>query len=219
MSQPPDGPGTGPASIPDAGEPAKRRRPGGRSARVVESVLRAVVFELAAGGYSALSIEAVAERAGVSRTTVYRRWPTRAALVRAAFAKLAQARPPPPDTGTLKGDLLELLLRRMGTQSARDLALLRAIMGELANPEVTAIARTISEGHERALLALVERAMARGELPPDTEPRLVFEPIMGTVLMRASLFGAPPTADYVERLVDMVLAGARTGAARRPLTP
>jgi AcrR family transcriptional regulator len=200
--------------------PSKRPRPGGRSARVVESVLRAVIYELAATGYTALSFEAVAERAGVSRTTVYRRWPTRADLVRAAFAKLAHGRPPPPDTGSLKSDLLELLLHRMGTQSGRDLALLRAIMGELANPEVTTIARAISEGHERALVALVERAIARGELPHDTEPRLVFEPIMGTVLMRASLFGAPPTAEYIERLVDTVLAGARTGAARRrPPTP
>jgi len=208
-------PHSSPPAPADSSALAKRPRPGGRSARVVESVLRAVVYELAATGYTALSFEAVAERAGVSRTTVYRRWPTRAALVSAAFAKLAKARPPPPDTGSLKGDLLELLLRRMGTQSARDLALLRAIMGELANPEVTAIARTISEGHERALMALVDRAIARGELPADTEPRLVFEPIMGTVLMRASLFGVPPTADYVERLVDTVLAGARTGAARR----
>ena len=208
-------PHTSPPAPADSSALAKRPRPGGRSARVVESVLRAVVYELAATGYTALSFEAVAERAGVSRTTVYRRWPTRAALVSAAFAKLDKARPPPPDTGSLKGDLLELLLRRMGTQSARDLALLRAIMGELANPEVTAIARTISEGHERALMALVDRAIARGELPADTEPRLVFEPIMGTVLMRASLFGVPPTADYVERLVDTVLAGARTGAARR----
>lgn len=211
-------PHTPPAPAED-GSPPKRPRPGGRSARVVESVLRAVVYELAATGYTALSFEAVAERAGVSRTTVYRRWPTRAALVSAAFAKLAQARPPPPDTGSLKGDLLELLLRRMGTQRARDLALLRAIMGELANPEVTAIARTISQGHEGALMALVERAIARDELPADTEPRLVFEPIMGTVLMRASLFGAPPTADYVERLVDTVLAGARSGAARRRPAP
>lgn len=216
MAAPPHSPPPAPA---DGAARPRRPRPGGRSARVVESVLRAVVYELAAAGYTALSFEAVAQRAGVSRTTVYRRWPTRAALVSAAFAKLAQARPPPPDTGSLKGDLLELLLRRMGTQSARDLALLRAIMGELANPEVTAIARTISEGHERALMALVERAIARDELPADTEPRLVFEPIMGTVLMRASLFGAPPTADYVERLVDTVLAGARSGAARRRPAP
>ena len=80
-------------------------RPGGRSERVRSNVLAATQELLAEGGYDALRVDDVATRAGVHKTTVYRRWPTKAALVMAVLDSRSAERVPVPDTGSLEGDL------------------------------------------------------------------------------------------------------------------
>src|SRR5438105_12835542 len=86
----------------------RHARTGGRSARVVASILAATVAELARSGYASFRIDEVAARAGVNKTTIYRRWPTKAELVRAAL--MASDDPgPPPSTGAVRSDLLALL--------------------------------------------------------------------------------------------------------------
>src|SRR5260221_147731 len=86
-----------------------RPRTGGRSARVVSEVLSATLEVFAEQGYAGLSIEAVALRAGVNKTTVYRRWPTKVELVGDALFSLRDEDPEPPDTGSLPEDLLVVL--------------------------------------------------------------------------------------------------------------
>jgi AcrR family transcriptional regulator len=190
-----------------------RRRTGGRSARVVRDVLAATLDELASAGYANLSVEAIASRAGVSRTTVYRRWPTKPDLVRAALLGINADRPPPPDTGTLRGDVTEILGRSLGAQSPRNLGLMRAVMAGIADPEVAAIARVIGAQHQSGLVTVVARGIERGELPRGTEPHRVVEPIVATFFMRSSMGGGPPGPKEVGRIVDLVLDGARSGAA------
>jgi AcrR family transcriptional regulator len=84
------------------------QRPGGRSARVRQDVLAAATELLTEAGYDGLSIEAVAGRAGVHKTTVYRRWPTKADLIADALTARSAQHVPVPDTGTFAGDLAEL---------------------------------------------------------------------------------------------------------------
>ena len=84
------------------------RRVHGRSARVVEDVLKATLEEIGRAGYEALRVEDVASRSGVNKTTIYRRWPTKVDLVSAAMRHLAPA-PEPPETGSVRSDLLALL--------------------------------------------------------------------------------------------------------------
>src|SRR6187455_1103921 len=86
-----------------------RPRTGGRSARVVSEVLSATLEAFAEQGYAGLSVEAVALRAGVNKTTIYRRWPTKADLVGAALVSLRDDDPEPPNTGSLRDDLLQVL--------------------------------------------------------------------------------------------------------------
>jgi AcrR family transcriptional regulator len=186
-----------------------RRRPGGRSARVVQAVLLATLEELAAAGYRALSYEAIALRAGVSRTTLYRRWPTKIELVRAAFLGLDEARPPPPDTGSVRGDVVELLGRRLAKRSPRDHGLIRAVMTDFGDPEVQALARGIATRHQAGLVAAIERGIERGELPRGTDARRVVEPIVATFFLRMTLFGEAPGPADVGAIVDLVLDGAR----------
>jgi AcrR family transcriptional regulator len=183
-------------------------------------VLAATLDELAHRGYAALSFDAVAARAAVSRTTVYRRWPTKADLVRAALLRLAEEHTQVPDTGSLRGDLLEAVRRRLAVNVAeRDAGLTRVLMAEVADPEVATLARLVRARFQEPLVLAVERAIARGELPRGTDPQLVLEPVMATVHLRVVVFRDVLEPGYVERLVDLVVAGARSGAAVRPARP
>jgi AcrR family transcriptional regulator len=200
---------------------APRRRTGGRSARVVNDVLEATVDVLAHGGYAKLSFDEVAAKAGVSRTTVYRRWATKHDLVRAALLRTCEeCASSARDTGTIRGDLLEHIQARIvEDRQARErtAGLTRALMAEFDDPELLALARLIRERVQQPVLAAVERAIARGELPAGTDPFLVMEPILAPLHFRVAVFGETISLGEAERLVDLVLAGARAGAAvRRP---
>src|SRR5262245_42346850 len=121
-------------------EPPRRtgqQRLGGRSERVVRDVIQATAAELARVGYAALRVEDVAAQAGVNKTTVYRRWPPKADLVGAALRGVRGAPPEPPDTGSVRADLL-LLLREViavvSTPEGRSIH--RMITVEMDHPEV-----------------------------------------------------------------------------------
>ena len=94
--------------------PVRRERPprsAPRGAPVVRAVIRATFEELAEVGYAALSIDDVARRAGVNKTTVYRRWPTKEDLVTTALLALPEEYFVMPNTGTIRGDLTEIAAR------------------------------------------------------------------------------------------------------------
>lgn len=195
-----------------------RRRTGGRSARVVNAALEATLDVLARSGLAALSFDAVAERAGVARTTLYRRWASKRDLVRAALLHMGEQQPVARDTGTLRGDLVEFIrLRLVGNRREREraLGLLRSNVAELADPELLALARLVQARAQAPIAAAVERGIARGELPQGTDPALVVEPIFSTLYFHLFVFAHEPDLAYGERLVDVVLAGARAGAAVR----
>ncbi|ACL65820.1 transcriptional regulator, TetR family [Anaeromyxobacter dehalogenans 2CP-1] len=201
---------------PPSSEP--RRRTGGRSARVVNDVLDAVLDLLARAGYARMTFDAVAERAGVSKTTVYRRWPTKADLVRAALLRLVDVFPKARDTGTLRGDLIEVARVRLLEDTRgreRAIGLLRANMGVLDDPELRALGRLVTERANQPIVAAVERSIVRGELPRGTDPELVIEPIYATLQFHVFVRSEQPSLAYIEQLVDLVLAGARAGAAVR----
>jgi AcrR family transcriptional regulator len=190
-----------------------RRRTGGRSARVVHDVLEAALDEMARVGYAALRFEDVAARAGVSRTTIYRRWPTKADLVRAAALSMVDDEAAAPDTGSLRRDLVDMLSAKVCRWSARDVALMRGVMAESTDPDLVALVRLVRSRHDDRYAAMVERAIMRGELPRGTDPRLVVEPIAAPFHLRLCLLSETSTREEIERVVDVVLAGARTGAA------
>lgn len=190
-----------------------RKRTGGRSARVVEHVLDAALDEMARVGYAALSFDSVAALAGVSRTTVYRRWPTKADLVRAAVLAQMEIEPPAPDTGSIRRDLLELLTQTFCHSTPRDVALLRGVMAAATDPDVAALTRFARARREERYFTIVDRAIKRGELPPGTPPRLVIEPLMAVTYFRLCVFGETTPRERFEPLVDLILAGARAVAA------
>lgn len=192
------------------------RRPGGRAARVRESVLAATIEALVEVGYDALSVEDVARRAGVHKTTVYRRWPTRAALVAEATRDRSQQVIPVPDTGTLLGDLRQLardvvasLTTEVGARLAHTIVV---TAGESA--EVSEVAHAYWAERLALTAVVVERAIARGEVAPGTDPGLVVETLVGPLFVRLLLTGEPLDAGFADAAAELVAAGVTTSSRR-----
>lgn len=189
-----------------------RERPGGRSARIRASVLEATRAELVSTGYAAFSYRAVAQRAGVDPATVYRRWPSRARLVTDALLALAGESVTVPDTGSIETDLRTHLERVLvALTDERWLRLYRAFSAassELDEPHDSARAfwKTRFEGAR----VVITRAVARGELPGDTDPDVVIESLIAPAFFRALVSLQPIEARFVDRCVRDVLAAARS---------
>jgi AcrR family transcriptional regulator len=193
-----------------------RPRTGGRSARVVSEVLSATLEVFAEQGYAGLSIETVALRAGVNKTTVYRRWPTKAELVGAALLSLRDDDPEPPDTGTLEGDLLEVL-RHWAAQmvTPRRRAIMQSILLGKTDPDMQALLQRMREERPAIPHVIFERAIKRGELPKGSDAQLMASALLGPLHSRALWKGEPVDDAFVRSLVRLIVAGAAAGGAQR----
>ncbi|HEY2405239.1 MAG TPA: TetR/AcrR family transcriptional regulator [Polyangiaceae bacterium] len=181
----------------------------GRAARIVNEVLRTTAEELTRVGYVALRVEDVALRSSVNKTTIYRRWPTKPELVAAAL-RFAVRRPEAPDTGSLRGDLLEAIAASVRTATspiAR--GLWQMMQAERSHPEVERIATALRNEMRTGRAALVARAMSRGELPSGTDPMLIADLASAPVLSRLLTFSESVDDTFIAKVVDIVLAGAR----------
>ncbi|MBM0126497.1 TetR/AcrR family transcriptional regulator [Pimelobacter simplex] len=168
-----------------------RRRPGGRSADVRERVRQATLDLLGEVGYEHLQLTEVAARSGVNKTTVYRRWPAKPQLVADLLTDLADEQVPTPDTGTLAGDLEAMLVQVTTVLELPPVrAVLRAVL-TLADddPEVDQLRRTFWDRQLDDAAVVVVRGRERGELAPDTDPRLFLERVFGPVYFRILVAG------------------------------
>jgi AcrR family transcriptional regulator len=176
-------------------------RPGGRSARVRAAVHRAVEELLVEGAGDALSVPAVAARAGVHATTLYRRWGTLGELLADVATSRFTGEVVVPDTGTLRGDL-----ERWSAGVATD----------LADPDVLALIRaTVGAGggqgacacrgdREDQLAAMIERERARGN--PVPTPERAADALLGPLYYRAVFTERPGTPEWARGLVAHLLA-------------
>ena len=187
-----------------------RTRPGGRSARVRASVLAATLDELVDVGYAQLSLEAIARRAGVHKTTVYRRWGSREAVLEDALLAYADRRVPIPNTGSLRGDLEELVRNVVeNVSSPQTEAILRALVAAADRDRALAeIGRRYWERRFALAGEIARRAAARGELSPEVDPSFVIEALVAPIYLRLLLTFEPLDDGFLGRVVDTVLAGA-----------
>lgn len=199
---------------PTLAAPAARPRTGGRSARVVSEVLSATLKEFTEQGYGGLSFEAVAARAGVNKTTIYRRWPSKMELLGAALMALRDEDPPPPDTGSLREDLLQVL-RRWVTQAVAPerRAMMQSFLLANTEPDMQAIVQRLRAERPAIPDIVFERALKRGELPRGTDVQLIRGVLLGTLHARITLKRQTLEKHYLAALVDLVVAGARAGGA------
>jgi AcrR family transcriptional regulator len=199
--------------------PQRRQRLGGRSARVVNDVLEATLEELARGGYAALTLESVAARAGVNRTTIYRRWPTKHALVHAAMLA-SHDNMEAPNTGDIRGDLMALARQRLETMSLpRTRAIAAAIISEPPESELVVGTQIFRERSRKIVRTVVARAIARGELPEGTDPELIQQPLFSMLFGGVILRREAPSPTFVVRMIDALLVGAAHDATTRKPAP
>src|SRR2546422_1958694 len=152
-----------------------KRRPGGRSARVRQAVLDAAFAELGEKGYGGLNIEAVAQRSGVAKTTVYRRWPTRDELVADALDSRSDRNEPVPDTGTLRGDLKEFCEGvRAKLTSNHGKAMLKSLVAAVdQSPEIIETVERFWRERRDVGGVLNARGLCPGVLRPETDAELL----------------------------------------------
>ena len=180
----------------------------GRAAKVVDRVVKATAEELSRVGYAAMRVEDVATRSGVHKTTIYRRWPTKEELVAATIATMIQRSEGRAaiDTGTVRGDLRQSLLMVLDLKPTEQ-GVLRIMQVERAIPEVNALARRFRDEIHRLRLTMVQRGIARGELPEGADAKLIVD-LVSAPVQRALLFNESVDASYLDRVIDVVLAGA-----------
>lgn len=177
-------------------------------------VLAATLTELAEQGYAGLSFEAVAARADVNKTTIYRRWPSKVELVGAALLALRDDDPPPPDTGSLREDLLQVLrhwVAQAVTPQRR--AIMQSLLLANTDPDMQAIVQRMRVERPAIPDVVFERALKRGELPRGSDVQLIRGVLLGTLHARLTLKRQTLEKHYLGALVDLVVAGARAGGA------
>jgi len=193
----------------DVREQRSRGRPRSEAARL--AILDAAGELLLANGLEAVSMDAVAERAGVSKATIYRWWPTKQTLaLEALYYEWDTTRSVPPDTGSLRGDLLSLL--RPWVRRVRERPYGRVVASLVTEVHTDAQfareyqARFVEPRRAPARCVLV-RAIERGELPPGSDVELALDLIYGPIFHRLLHVHAPLTDRFVQSVVDTVLAG------------
>ncbi|MFD8733947.1 TetR/AcrR family transcriptional regulator [Streptomyces sp. NPDC059618] len=186
---------------------APRLRPGGRSRVVTDRVLSATAELLAAEGYAALNFQDIAKTAGVSRTTMYRRWPNCAALALDAITAAVTERIHVPDTGSLATDLAGLL-RQIADFITSPLGTAALAAGlEMESAEGPSARTTFWTRRLGEVAPIFERARARGELSDGFDTEAALAMAAGAVYYRLQVTGGEVDALWIDRVVGMLDTG------------
>jgi AcrR family transcriptional regulator len=173
-------------------------------------VLDATSSLLGEVGYDKLSIDEVALRAGVHKTTIYRRWPTKPDLIADAARVEAAENVPIPNTGRLLGDLRALahevaanIGSNAGARRARTIVAAAASSDELASVMHSFWAHRLGEA-----AAIIHRAIDRRELPASADANLLIEAVVGPIWLRLLLTGETVDAEFADDIAELVTIGA-----------
>jgi AcrR family transcriptional regulator len=188
-------------------------RTGGRSARVREAILDAALSELIDGGYAALSVEAVAARAGVNKTTIYRRWPTLDDLLVDALMEWSHDALPAMDTGSVETDLLALggqLADVLNAGVGRQVVALVLTAG-LRSAQLRETTRRYFDHQALRAIPIVNQAIDRGELPADTDANALLTTFRAPLFYRLVTTGDPIDEELITQAARVTLTAARAG--------
>lgn len=190
------------------GRRGRAREAPSRARTTEEAILEATRELLAAGGVRALTVEGVASRSGVAKTTIYRRWRGKHELALAVLIDMVEQVVATPDLGDTRKELVAFVnsaVRILGsTPMGR---VMQGLVSDLATDPGLAqafrervVAKRIAE-----VRRLIERGIERGDLRPDTDVELAHELLFGPVYYRLLLSGAPLDRRLADRIVDAVL--------------
>ncbi|MEU4803422.1 TetR/AcrR family transcriptional regulator C-terminal ligand-binding domain-containing protein [Actinosynnema sp. NPDC023587] len=188
-------------------------RPGGRSARVRAVVLEATYAELVRCGYLGMTVENVADRAGVHKTTVYRRWGTVDVLIADALDSSRDVEWPAPDTGSLEGDLIAIATEVVDvfTDPARSAVPEAVVTAALQSSRARQAKKDFYASRHAQAAVVVTRAIQRGELAADTDAVELIRFTCAPLYYRIFITGEPIDHAAAERAARAALVAARAG--------
>jgi AcrR family transcriptional regulator len=205
-----------PPSSTDVREDVAPRAPGRpRDARADAAILDATLRLVGSVGLGALTMDAVAATAGVSKATIYRRWASKEALVLDAWMACF-TNDTIPDTGSLERDLVSILggLRDNITKGLLARVLPQMVAASQVNEELARAYRQFVVGRRRRTAVVLDRAIERGELPAGTDLDLAQDMLVGPLFYRTLLSGEVTDDHLVTTVVQTVLAGMRAQIGR-----
>jgi AcrR family transcriptional regulator len=188
----------------DSLPPAPRRRRGRPpSPAIDERILDAALDMLAEQGYSGFRLDVLAARAGVAKTTILRRWPSKPAVAAAAVERLALQTIDIPESGTLRGDLHALLTSAVTVFTDGRGGFVPRLIRESGNhPEIVDLLDTVIHTRQLAYRRVVNRAIARQELDPDIDQDLLIDLLIGPIWTRLLITRDPITKTLIDEIVD-----------------
>jgi AcrR family transcriptional regulator len=192
----------------------RRGRPPIQVAESHAAILDAVYDLLQERSVRDLTMEAVAKRAGVGKPTLYKWWPTKAALVLAMFRERIAVALPPPSAGTAEEAIREVAHALIGPLNGQLGKVLSELIAE--GQSEPAILRELFDkhirGHQEANFADIERDKTNGELASDADPELIIDAVFGAIFYRLLFKTAPLTEEFSDKLVRQVFRGVRARA-------
>ncbi|WP_446750660.1 TetR/AcrR family transcriptional regulator [Streptomyces sp. WZ-12] len=214
--QPAQQPTPGPASEPEGARTPPRRRPGGRTARIRRQVLDAVLAELGEHGYDGLTTDTVAARAGVHRTTVYRRWGDVGGLLADVLDAAGDDDWQPPDSGSLEGDLTALNEEIQTALTAQPPVVTALIAASFRSEKAAEAQQRLWEDRYARCEVIVARAVQRGELPADTDARQLLLAATAPPYHQLLLLRVAPDPQLPGRAARTAALAAAAGAFTKP---
>ncbi len=186
-------------------EPRKAGRP--RNPDVHAAILRATAELLGKAGYANLSIEGVAQQAGVTRQSIYRRWPSKLALVAELLREVSESAPL-PDAGSLRDDLRALYRLYASYLDTPGGPIIPALVAEaMHDGELASIVGAYVDERRIAAMRVFERAVARGEMRADADPGMLIDLVSAYFWYLKLIRRAPIPPDDIEPFVNVVLDG------------
>ena len=190
-------------------EPRQARAGRPRRSATGHAILKATREILAQGGVHGLTVEGVAERSGIAKTTIYRRWRSKEDLALAALLEVIREEPPARHLGSARAALNAYLGQLIKNVNSRLYGrILRGLISEMAvDPDLArgfrerVLARRIA-----AIRGLLTRGIERGELRSDLEMEIAVDLLLGPIYYRLLMSGEPLTSGFIDRLVRAVMA-------------
>lgn len=179
-----------------------------------ERILDELLALLDSQGYAGLTLNQLATRSGVAKTTILRRWPSKAAVAAAGIERLALQSVDLPDSGTLGGDLRALLHAAAETFARGPGRFVPRLYREAGrHPEIHGLLHTVIHTRRQAYRRVLALAITRDELSPSVDEDLLIDLLIGPIWTRLLITGDPVTREYVENNVAAVLAAFSVDAS------
>jgi AcrR family transcriptional regulator len=197
-----------------AGEVLPRAHTGRRRNEAArQAIIDAAIRLLAEHGYEGFAIERLAKEAGVGKQTVYRWWPSKAAVIAEAVGERAQHTIPLPDTGSLLGDLTDFFITTFQqSQDGRTLPLLKQMMVvALQDPQAAESFGAFLERRRTDLRGLLERGVDHGDVSPAADLDFLTDLAYGLLWYRGLIGHRPLDADAARKLAGSIVAAGATG--------